>query len=152
MNRKKLKFTKKLYQRIVIFVVSFAVVVSISFIIFIWQCGYWENWVLLDSISGPKRFKEFIANPIPSEIYNIRGGYSGFPQGKITTYFQYDGLFINQSFLNNWLYIDERNNSVYFKLFADKLDVTRIYIYKDLSIEKYLLLDENKKSVILFVP
>lgn len=49
--------------------------------------GYWENLPVLDRISGPQRFKQFVVAPIPYEITALRGGYSGFPQGIVVTRF-----------------------------------------------------------------
>lgn len=49
--------------------------------------GYWENLPILDRISGPQRFKQFVASPVPDEISGVRGGYSGFPQGIVLTRF-----------------------------------------------------------------
>jgi len=152
MIKKKHRFSSRFYEKLLILIVSFIILVVVLFILFIWQGGYWENWFLVDRMSGRKRFREYVADPIPDEIYNIYGGYSGFPKGQITTFFQYQGLISKQDFLNNWLYIDEKNNSVLYKIFADKMDVTRIYVYQDKNYERYLLIDDRKKTGILFVP
>jgi hypothetical protein len=66
--------------------------------------GYWENIPVLDRISGPQRFREFIANPIPSTVRDVRGGYSGFPFGYIRTVFVYWG--VPRPFLDGWTFVD----------------------------------------------
>ena len=54
-----------------------------------WMGGYWENWPLLDRLSGPQRFRQYVADPAAASVSDLRGGYSGFPFGTIRTTFRY---------------------------------------------------------------
>ena len=68
----------------------------------IWGGGYWENVPPLDRVSGPMRFRQHVVDPIPSYIQNIRGGYSGFPQGQVRTSFSFTASPNTWDFLNTW--------------------------------------------------
>ncbi len=68
--------------------------------------GYWENLPHLDRISGPKRFRQFVCNPIPPDVFEIRGGYSGFPQGLLKTTFSYSGQFSPEICNPGWEMMD----------------------------------------------
>ena len=63
--------------------------------------GYWENLPLLNRVSGPMRYQQFVDTPIPDHIYSVRGGYKGFPTGWIETGFRYHGDFAKPQ-LGNW--------------------------------------------------
>lgn len=56
---------------------------------FIYSGGYYERWPLLDRFSGPARFEEYVASPIPAAFTDFRGGYSGFPGGTMKVLFHH---------------------------------------------------------------
>jgi hypothetical protein len=70
--------------------------------IFVWIGGYWENAPLFDRLSGPMRFRQFVADPIPDFIHSVRGGYSGFPQGQLRTQFSFTQAPQTWPFLVSW--------------------------------------------------
>ena len=98
---------KKIFRQIVKALITLAVIFILIHAAFIYMGGYWENMAVLNRISGPKRFKQFVANPVPSNIHNLRGGYSGFPRGIIRTYFNYTGDFSDMEFLEDWEKMDD---------------------------------------------
>jgi len=112
--------------------------------------GYWENSPVLDRISGPSRFKQFVVDPIPNSIYDLRGGYSGFPRGRVTTYFKYRGNFNDHPFLKEWSVSDMPES--YFDWTG--LSITNIYIKKRMGTTRnfHLLIDDNVKRGLFYIP
>ena len=53
-----------------------------------WMGGYRETWPLLDRLSGPQRFRQYVADPEAVSVSDLRGGYAGFPFGTIRTTFR----------------------------------------------------------------
>lgn len=83
---------------ILIFLVSMVgAVIMAAMGAFIVLGGYWENMAFLDRLSGPWRFREFVASPIPMSVHDVRGGYSGFPFGKIRTVFAFTDEYFRSS-------------------------------------------------------
>ncbi len=114
--------------------------------------GYWENLPLLDRISGPKRFKQFVMDPVPAEIYQIRGGYSGFPQGRVSTFFRFKGDFNSLPFVNAWERVDSHQCPEVSSYYLREINATAIYrkpIYKRY---KYLLVAEAAGEAMLHIP
>ena len=107
--------------------------------------GYWENVPVLDRLSGPMRFREFVADPIPSSIRDLRGGYSGFPQGRIRTVFAYSEE--PQSLLAEW-------NPVHDPATKQEIEAARFSYTK--AFQKnggaFLLIDEKERRGCLYVP
>jgi len=69
-----------------------------------WMGGYWENWPLLDRLSGPQRFRQYVADPRAASVSELRGGYSGFPFGTIRTTFRYADASL--PFVTGWQRLD----------------------------------------------
>lgn len=74
-----------------------------------WAGGYWENWPLLDRLSGPMRFRQYVASPVPSVIHDLKGGYSGFPKGRVLTQFSFEGDPREFDFLADWVVEDAKS-------------------------------------------
>ncbi|MFM7312036.1 MAG: hypothetical protein ACKO0M_02525 [Cyanobium sp.] len=70
----------------------------------VWMGGYWENWPLLDQVSGPQRFRQYVADPRAASVHELRGGYSGFPFGAIRTTFRYADTSL--PFVTGWRRMD----------------------------------------------
>jgi len=70
----------------------------------VWMGGYWENWPLLDRLSGPQRFRQYVADPAAASVSDLRGGYSGFPFGRIRTTFRYADASL--PFVTGWQRLD----------------------------------------------
>jgi hypothetical protein len=115
--------------------------------IYFFILGGWENLPLFDRISGPSRFRQFVAAPIPSCVHSIRKGYSGFPQGRITTYFRYDGTLESCRFLGGWI-----PTQVAPELgFGAENPWTKAF-RKHARDEIYLLIREGTNEGLLFIP
>ncbi len=89
--------------------------VFLLFSFFFWLGGYWENLPLLNKISGIKRFKQYVVDPIPDSISSLEGGYSGFPQGVIKTNFKFSGLIEQLAFLKKWRLVHEKEGNYKFQ-------------------------------------
>jgi hypothetical protein len=107
--------------------------------------GYWENTPVLDRISGPQRFRQFIVNPIPSSVRDVRGGYSGFPFGYIRTVFAYSEEPL--PFLDEWTQVDGPEMKA--KIRAANFSHTKVF-QKDSG--AFLLIDANARRGCLYVP
>lgn len=129
-------------------------VVLLAFILIgsvIYMGGYWENMPGLDKISGPKRFRQYVTNPIPKTITNLKGGYSGFPQGRILTNFNYSGKFSDNSFLENWEKFDNYDSTESFTTYIDDINANAFYRKKYYKSYIYLLINSDKKEGILLL-
>jgi hypothetical protein len=136
-----------------IFAVISILTIFITFVLFsflIWQGGYWENLSPFDRISGPKRFRQFVVDPIPPYINELRGGYSGFPQGQITTLFNFTGTLKDWNFLSNWAESSSPEKERVTELFSEELNFSRVY--KHLNKDYYLALDEKSGKGLLYIP
>ena len=120
--------------------------------LFIWGGGYWENWPLLDRVSGPQRFKQYVADPIPQCVYGVHGGYSGFPQGRVLTWFQYKGNLGDCDFLDSWKEISLQESQAA-RRFNSGLKATKVFVPLDPSKSHgtELLIDENTRQGLLFI-
>ena len=136
-----------------IFAIISILTILVTFVFFafiIWQGGYWENLSLFDKISGPMRFRQFVADPIPHSIDDLRGGYSGFPQGQITTYFNFTGAPKEWNFLSNWVESSDPEKERVTELFSKEISFSRVY--KHLNKDYYLALDEKSGKGLLYIP
>lgn len=123
--------------------------ILILWIAFVYMGGYWENMPFLNKISGKQRFEQYIVYPIPSSIYDIHGGYSGFPQGIIETSFRFKEEFSNYAFLKQWkLY--ENHHSLENFISLDGTRAEKIY-RKNNQGEIYILVNEEEKKAKLLV-
>ena len=144
---------KKIFRKIVKVVIALAVIFILIHAGFMYMGGYWENMAVLNRISGPKRFKQFVANPIPSNIHDLRGGYSGFPGGIVRTYFSYTGDFSEMKFLADWEKMDDYPFNKEFALYITDTDKATVYRKKRYDSYIYLIVDtENKKGVFYLPP
>jgi len=140
----------------VVFIVATAAIIGWFF-----AGGYWENVALLDTISGPMRFREFVCDPIPENIYDVRGGYSGFPQGFVGTLFRYSGELPLDSCFKDWTEIPrEALDSIAIRGISEA-QITQVFVHGRRPIpggylgnlyEKYLVVDEASKRGYLYVP
>jgi len=132
-------------------VLAFICVVLIIFVI--WGGGYWENVPIFDRLSGPKRFAQYVADPIPSYITELRGGYSGFPQGRIATDFKFSIDPESWEFLSGWKEKNFLKNGE-FDIIAtnNNMFISRIYQHTNERSERYLIIDERTKRGLLWVP
>jgi hypothetical protein len=145
-------FIKTLLQILIAILQVFAFSCVVLIIFVIWGGGYWENIPIFDRLSGPKRFAQYVADPIPTYITEIRGGYSGFPQGQITTDFKFSIEPEKWEFLTDWTDQDIRKNPKIVALAGPEILVSRIYQHKDERYERYLIIDEQSKHGFLWVP
>ncbi len=136
------------------FLILFSLTAFAIFIIpnvyFIWAGGYWENYPILDHVSGPMRFTQFVANPIPKGIYNLRGGYSGFPQGQVVTYFEFRKPLNEHEFLKDWIKVKQVRETLVHDFFGDKMNFSKLYQHKEGKY--YLVLDEVNNKGIFHMP
>jgi hypothetical protein len=131
---------------ILIFLISMVGAVIVAAMgAFIVLGGYWENMAFLDRLSGPWRFREFVASPIPMSVHDVRGGYSGFPFGKIRTVF----TFTDESlpFLHEWTQIEGPEAER--KTIGANFPATKIFRK---GRDKFLLINDNTKQGCLYVP
>ena len=107
--------------------------------------GYWESWPFCDRISGPQRFRQYVADPLPPSVHGPRGGYSGFPFGYIKTCFKYsdDSL----PFLGGWTHISSPENES--KIAAARFSYTKVFGKNN---RVFVLINENTKQGCLYVP
>lgn len=118
---------------------------------FVYSAGYWENIPIFDRISGPSRFKQFVTNPIPKDIYDLRGGYSGFPQGQVVTHFRYKGDVKNFSFITDWNQVSEAETDKTGLKTEKKFVKRKVYADGSKS-ERFLFFDEENKKGFLYIP
>lgn len=112
---------------------------------FLYAGGYWENWPLLDRLSGPRRFRQYVADPVPAAVHDLRGGYSGFPSGEIRTCFGYAGNAL--PFLDGWTRL--ANPGTEPRLAAARVSYTAAFT-RDRRV--FLLLDEPAQRGCVYVP
>jgi hypothetical protein len=118
--------------------------------ILIWQGGYWENLPIFDRFSGPIRFRQFVTDPIPSYIYDIRGGYSGFPQGQIVTTFSFNQPPSEWSFLEKWNKSTDPQSERVSLLHNERLAVDEVFIFGN---QKYFIaINRQEREALLYVP
>jgi len=117
---------------------------------FLWIGGYWENMPFVNRYSGPMRFKQFVVDSIPPYISDIRGGYSGFPQGQVTTYFSFDKPPADWSFLVGWVESANPTSEQVTILFKDELEISKVYKHREK--EYSLAIDEQGRKALLYVP
>jgi len=113
----------------------------------VYYFGYWENLPLLERISGPIRFRERIADPVPEGFSDIRGGYSGFPQGVVVTQFTFAKDPAEWGFLSAWSPAS-KNAANKFEFYVPELQPTAIYERSDDSLCRhvcYLAVNENTR-------
>jgi hypothetical protein len=110
--------------------------------------GYWENMPMLSSISGPMRFRQFVVDPVPETVYDLRGGYSGFPQGELVTWFRFKRYTPFQPPVG-WRVVYPQHLKARFEQ-GHALRVTRMF-QKD-EHEIYILLDETTGRGVLYMP
>lgn len=143
---------KKIFRQIVKAVITLAVIFILIHAAFIYMGGYWENMAVLNRISGPKRFKQFVADPVPSNIHDLRGGYSGFPRGIVRTYFNYTGDFSDMEFLTDWEKMDDYPFNKEFSLYITNTDKATVYRKKRYDSYVYLIVDTENKKGVFYLP
>jgi hypothetical protein len=143
---------KRVLRAVVTVILTLIFLYVLIHALFIYLGGYWENMAVLNRLSGPKRFKQFVVDPIPSNIHNLKGGYSGFPQGIIRTYFTYSGDFSNMKFLAEWEKMEGNPFRGEFDWYIKDTDATMVYRKKRYESYTYLLIDEENKRGILYLP
>ena len=121
------------------------------YIYFIYWGGYWENMPVLDRISGPKRFRQYVVDPIPDSIRNLKGGYSGFPQGRVVTEFAYSENFSKYNFIKEWEKLDNIHSTEFLLGHIEEIDATNVYQKKLHESYIYLLINEKNKTGMLLV-
>jgi hypothetical protein len=123
--------------------------------------GYWENFPLLDRLSGPRRFQQYVTRPIPEDIYEVRGGYSGFPQSFVGVRFRYHGEFSENWLFGDWLELPLETLDPIVSGEIDRKEITRVYVrgrrpkpggYLGNQWEQYLILDDGTKRGYLYIP
>jgi len=117
----------------------------LSAVAFIGLGGYWENWPGLDRISGAWRFRQFVMDPVPRSVVDLRGGYSGFPSGYVRTAFSYSGETL--PFLDGWTRVSTPD--VERKVAGAHFVYTTAYRKNGGA---FLLLNEQTKQGCLYVP
>ena len=143
---------KRILKAVVTVILTLVGLYILLHALFIYLGGYWEDMAVLNRISGPKRFKQFVADPIPPTIHNLRGGYSGFPQGIIRTYFTYSGDFSNMGFLAEWEKMKGNLFRGEFDCYIQDTDAATVYRKKRYESYMYLIIDEKSKKGILYLP
>jgi hypothetical protein len=111
----------------------------------VWMGGYWENWPLLDQLSGPQRFRQYVADPKAASVSELRGGYSGFPFGTIRTTFRYTDAAL--PFVTGWQRVDTSEA----KDFERVAGCSWTTLFRKPS-GVYLFIDETTKQGCLVVP
>lgn len=114
--------------------------------------NYWENWPLLDRISGRHRFAQFVANPIPDTVYDIHGGRSGPPRHEIDTYFRYYGDIETNAFLGDWQELTAYDSTAAFLPQMLSIGANRVYLQPADDGYRYLLISESRHKGILYIP
>lgn len=144
----------KTLRKILIAILQVLAFIFVGLIIFVlWGGGYWENIPIFDRISGPKRFAQYVEDPIPSYITEIRGGYSGFPQGQIVTNFQFSIEPESWEFLSRWKDKSISKNGEFDILATNNnMFISRIYQHTNERSEVYLIIDDRSKRSLLYVP
>ena len=112
----------------------------------------------LEGTAGQRWVREYVADPIPNHIHNIRGGYSVEGDSSIMlTFFDYEPTFERPQFPAGW----ELGNHVAASLLANlvgsytgvRLSISRAYI-KPLNpsggASAWLLLDEGANIGVLY--
>jgi hypothetical protein len=126
--------------------------VTLTFIFAIYLGGYWENLPLLERISGPMRFRQFVCNPIPETVYNLRGGYSGFPQGQIVTHFEFKAELPKSCLGEGWLVLpEEKRNELAFPLNDDGAEMLW-FEYQGRHAKRYIAINNKSKRGYLYIP
>jgi hypothetical protein len=143
---------KKTFRAVVAAVATILLLSALAHAAFIYMGGYWEDIAVLNRISGPKRFKQFVADPIPEEIHELKGGYSGFPQGTIRTYFGYSGDFSDTEFLDEWEKMQDYPFGQQFAWYLTDTDVAAVYRKKHYESYMYLIIDEQDSKGVLYLP
>ena len=143
---------KKILRAVIAVVATLILLFVLANVVYIYLGGYWENMAVLNKISGPKRFRQFVVNPIPPNIHNLRGGYSGFPQGIIRTYFSYSEDFSNMGFLEEWEKVKDTNSPKPFAHYMNDINATIVYRKKRYETYMYLLINEEGKKGMLYLP
>lgn len=141
--------------RVLTIAVLIAFLVFAQYAAFIYLGGYWENHPLFRRISGPMRFKQFVSSDLPDAVYDMKGGYSGFPQGIILTRFRYRGLVKNLPFLEDWESVAMNETTHYaapYFPYLDDVKATAIYRKSRHNTFIYLLIGEQTKEGLLLVP
>ena len=116
--------------------------------------GYWENVPVLDRISGPMRFRQYVEDPIPEFISDIQGGYSGSPQGVIVTEFAIAIDPAEWSVLSRWSVGSEKATHK-FEFYTPTLRPSAVYEQKDEVLCRhtcYLAINRSTKRGALIVP
>jgi hypothetical protein len=134
--------------------------------------GYWENVPILNRISGPMRLRQFVVDPLPDFISNVRGGYSGFPRGAVVVRFDFHRSSSSWDFLSSWVaspclndlqgYVPEINGPTRFVSYADtepnhirtfvRLSRDKSMSTSDCRREPYLIIDERNQRAALVQP
>ena len=133
----------KLLKIILKILISLILLITALICLFVWGTGIWENRPVLDHISGPMRFKQYVAKPIPADVYDLKGGYSGFPAGVILTRFKFRGNVDNLGFLKDWGLLTEPIPM------PDTLNKTSRRFVKEGA---YLLFNPETKEGFLYIP
>ena len=117
-----------------------------------------ENLPYFDRIAGQRWFREYVADPVPGHVCNIRGGYrGGGTSNVILTLFDYEPPFERPPFPVGW----EPGNQAAASLLANlveshtgtKLNISKGYIkplHPSGGASAWLLLDESANKGALY--
>jgi hypothetical protein len=112
----------------------------------------WENWPLLERISGPLRFAEFVATPVPDTIYEIRGGYTAPPGRELVTRFRFRGDIETNAFIGNWRELALYDSSAPFVPALLLIGADHVYLQPAHEGYRYLLVATGRQRGILYIP
>ncbi len=151
------RVTMRLIKCLLLIVFTLAVLVIA---LGMYTLGWWENLPLLNRLSGQQRFEEYVCAPIPEEISQVQGGYSGFPQGVVATYFKYSGSFPSGDCLRNWTKVEPAalEQTYLSQFWENRVDLVfgkeprEKERAEQFLWEKYIILDESRKEGLLFIP
>jgi hypothetical protein len=77
--------------------------VAVAVVVVVFFANAWEQWPLLDRAAGVWRFRQLVANPIPSHIHQVRGGFRGWwRDGYIFTRFEFEPPLGRHTLLEGW--------------------------------------------------
>ena len=133
-------------------VIAVMLMVIVPAVTFIALGGYWESWPIFDEYSGPMRFRQLAADPVPPAVYDLRGGHSGFPAGQIKTRFRFKGTVEELAFLDRWIGMIEIEKTAAYAAFAGKMSISHIYRRDIEDGEAFLIFDEEAQEGVLYVP
>ena len=122
---------------------------------FIFLGGYWENLPVLEEISGPKRFKQYVGKPEDYGAYDITGGYSGLPQGSIVTVFSLRHPLDEKELSSEWIKSEDLKEDLWIHQQAESGTGSRAFtVYRKQKTDAriYLILGKQSGKGALYIP